>query len=668
MEAPRPRLRPRLSSGPLALLLAVACAAQVPDDDCMGCHEGDKPVVDRPALAGSIHSGLGCVDCHVDVKDLPHAENLAKVSCAQCHEAQAKEFEGSIHADLARKGVPDMPVCTSCHGTHAIYGKTDLRSIAGQFQVDHTCSGCHAKKEITDRHLRMPSPEFVNRYQSSVHGRGVHLKGLVVSATCSDCHGAHGILPGIDPSSSVHRNAIPTTCSRCHVGIFQDWEKSAHGKAWSSGGQKGPVCTDCHKAHGVGEALSGAFQLKMAQECGGCHEKEASSYGDTFHGQSTSLGYVVAAQCSDCHTPHRNLPKEDPESTVHPANLIATCGKCHPGANANFVQYDPHLDPHDKGQSALVYWVNLLMTWLLLGTFSFWGLHTFLWLQRAIIGVARKEITKPVASGKYVRRFSRAVIVTHIVIVVSFLGLVATGIPLRYHYTAWAKGLGAILGGVEVARYFHRVFAIATFGYAAWHLGFVAWHALVKRKLGLLWGPESLVPRWKDVVDFKDNFRWFLYLGKPPRYGRWTYFEKFDYFAVFWGIPVIGLSGLVLWFPAFFAKFLPGTAFSVATIVHGEEALLAAGFIFTFHFFHNHLRPENFPMDVSVFTGKVPLERFEHERPEEYEAAVKDGKLEALMEEAPLQATMWKSRLFGLIALLVGLALVLSVFATYVAG
>ena len=113
-----------------------------------------------------------------------------------------------------------------------------------------------------------------------------------------------------------------------------------------------------------------------------------------------------------------------------------------------------------------------------------------------------------------------------------------------------------------------------------------------------------------------------------PDFGRWTYWEKFDYFAVFWGIAVIGSTGLTLWFSEFFTRLLPGWTLNVATIIHSDEALLATGFIFTVHFFNTHLRPEKFPMDIVVFTGRMTIEELRNDKPAEYEALVQRGELE----------------------------------------
>ena len=148
-------------------------------------------------------------------------------------------------------------------------------------------------------------------------------------------------------------------------------------------------------------------------------------------------------------------------------------------------------------------------------------------------------------------------------------------------------------------------------------------------------GPVSLVPNWQDLKDMIAMFRWFF--GKAPRpvFDRWTYWEKFDYWAVFWGMAIIGGSGLILWFPAQFAAFLPGWVFNVATVVHGEEALLAVGFIFTIHFFNGHIRPEKFPMDLVIFTGRIPEHELKDERPGEYRRLVSDGRLESVETTPP---------------------------------
>ena len=136
----------------------------------------------------------------------------------------------------------------------------------------------------------------------------------------------------------------------------------------------------------------------------------------------------------------------------------------------------------------------------------------------------------------------------------------------------------------------------------------------------MLFGPDTMLPTRRDLHEFVRSVKWFLGMGDRPQFGRWTYWEKFDYFAVFWGMVVIGSTGLAAVVPEFFTHVLPGWLINVATIIHSDEALLATGFIFTVHFFNTHLRPEKFPMDIVIFTGRMPVEELKHDKPAEYEA------------------------------------------------
>jgi hypothetical protein len=173
----------------------------------------------------------------------------------------------------------------------------------------------------------------------------------------------------------------------------------------------------------------------------------------------------------------------------------------------------------------------------------------------------------------------------------------------------------------------------------------------------MLTGPRTLLPRWKDVLDCAGMFRWFFRGGNKPEFDRWTYWEKFDYIAEIFGSMVIGLTGLLLWFPQFASQFLPGWMFNVATIVHGYEALLAIVFIFTIHFFNAHLRPDKFPVDEVIFTGRLSEEEFKLERPAEYARAVASGEIESLRVRPA--ARWWRkvAIVLGLTAMAVGTAL-----------
>lgn len=261
---------------------------------------------------------------------------------------------------------------------------------------------------------------------------------------------------------------------------------------------------------------------------------------------------------------------------------------------------------------------------------------------------------------RYYRRFDPTQRIMHFFVVVSFLGLAVTGLPLKYAGTPWASVMAKYLGGFEALAFFHRVCGVITLLYFAVHLVLT----LLKtrgmsagRMLRFLIGPDSMVPNLNDVKQMIGHLGWFLGLAERPKFDRWTYWEKFDYWAVWWGVLIIGSSGLVLWFPSWFAQFLPGWMFNVAMIIHSDEALLATGFIFTVHFFNGHLRPGKFPMDMAIFTGKVSEHELEEDHPAWYQRLQESGQLENLLKPAPSKDFLVVSGAFGCIAVVTGLVM-----------
>ena len=257
-------------------------------------------------------------------------------------------------------------------------------------------------------------------------------------------------------------------------------------------------------------------------------------------------------------------------------------------------------------------------------------------------------------------RFNRLHRTLHAGMIVSFLSLAVTGLTLKFSYTKWAVTLSRLLGGFQTAGYIHRFAAVIMFSVFITHL--VDLYRGKKRNRqswrSLLFGPDTLLPTRQDCHEFVATMKWFLHLGPRPRYGRWTYWEKFDYFAVFWGIFIIGSTGLTLWFPVFFTRFLPGWFINVATIIHSDEALLATGFIFTVHFFNTHLRPEKFPMDTTIFTGRMQLAELKRDKPREYEELVARGELEQNLAEPHPAIVVKTIRAFAWTALAVGFGIV----------
>jgi cytochrome b subunit of formate dehydrogenase len=200
----------------------------------------------------------------------------------------------------------------------------------------------------------------------------------------------------------------------------------------------------------------------------------------------------------------------------------------------------------------------------------------------------------------------------------------------------------------------------------------MATRVVPKWKLSDWFGPTSLMPNWKDLWDLLAMFKWFLGKGPRPALDRWTYWEKFDYWAVFWGMAIIGGSGMMLVYKEAIASVLPGWVFNIATLVHGEEAILAAVFLFTVHFFNNHFRPDKLPPpDIVMFTGTVALEEFRREHPLDYQRLVATGELARHLVDAPSRPMTLGSRLLGITLIAFGLlllTLVVSGFLGSVSG
>jgi cytochrome b subunit of formate dehydrogenase len=266
--------------------------------------------------------------------------------------------------------------------------------------------------------------------------------------------------------------------------------------------------------------------------------------------------------------------------------------------------------------------------------------------------------------GPFVWRFTMAHRLMHLLAMLTFYTLVLTGIPLRYACAPFAPELMRLWGGVARAGLIHRIAAGVMVAYS---LVFGAWLVLrffkAADKLRLLRGYDTMVPDLQDARDFIKQWKWYFTGRDRPRFGRYGYLEKLDFFGEVWGLIIIGGSGMVLWFPEFFSQWLPGYWFNVATVFHGYEALIAAGFIFVVHFFNVHLRPDKFPLDAVMFHGRATVDYMEEEHPamgEELERAAASGdiavrpRLDA-MAPPPSRTQSVVSATLGFLALAVGI-------------
>ncbi len=377
----------------LAAVLGAAApvSAALSNDDCLGCH-ADSETFPAGAFDASTHSFLSCTDCHADLAEaeIPHADEAAPVDCATCHADAVAAYTKGIHATARANGQRFAAKCVDCHGVHDIRGKDDPASRVYHQNLPNTCGTCHGDAALIDE-AGIRIGDVAKAFHDSIHGVALEKKGLVVAPNCSDCHRAHDILRASEAESPVNRANIPKTCGACHVGIVAPYAKSVHGMAVAAGNGGAPTCADCHTAHSIGHVETAGWQLEVLSECGSCHAESLRTYRDTFHGQVTALGFTRVATCSGCHGAHDILPSADPASRISGEGRVATCRKCHPGANARFAGYDPHADKRDYDRNPWLYLSAKFMHFLLIGVFLFFGTHSALWFGRSLVEVRAKR-------------------------------------------------------------------------------------------------------------------------------------------------------------------------------------------------------------------------------------------------------------------------------------
>lgn len=385
-----------LAPHPLTAQAAVPAAAPA-NELCLACHgdpsltgAGGRSVAVSPEkYAASVHGRIeqACVACHADLattSDFPHAEKLAPVNCATCHDEAGRQYDTSVHAQ-ARRATPGSvaAACKDCHGAHEVRPANDPDAPTYHLNLPATCGRCHGNAEVI-RQGRIAVGDVVAQFQDSIHGQALSRSGLLSAPNCGDCHGAHDIRRKSDPQSLAFRTNVPATCGKCHEGIERRYMTGVHGQELAKGNPEAPVCVKCHSAHEVRRVEAGSWQLQVLKECGSCHEEAIRTYRDTFHGQVTQLGFLRVATCADCHGAHDIFPKNDPRSTVSSRNLVGTCARCHPAATESFAKYDPHADREDRARNPLLYWAAKAMHALLFGVFLFFGIHTALWISRSV--------------------------------------------------------------------------------------------------------------------------------------------------------------------------------------------------------------------------------------------------------------------------------------------
>ncbi|MDP9050476.1 MAG: cytochrome b/b6 domain-containing protein [Acidobacteriota bacterium] len=614
------------------LYLAYPAAAQPKpkDAECLACHSDPAMTtepdasgkrislyVDPAKMKGSVMAALfSCVDCHKDVKSSPHEKTPAKIDCAGCHADAQSAYAHSYHA-TARKPDGSVPAtCTSCHGdAHAILPAADPKSPVYHSNIPTTCGTCHGQKFLMESTGNSAQP-FVS-YQESVHGRAVE-KGSQQAAVCTDCHGAHDILPANNASSRINKFNVPGTCGKCHAGVQTVFMQSIHGQAIARGNGLAPVCTDCHGIHTIkapSDPNSSVSSAHLSSDtCARCHQgvrltqefgvvdNRISTYNDSYHGLASQGGSVVVANCSSCHGVHNIRPSSDPQSTINPASLDATCGQCHKGVTQKFTLAKVHVDTEggqtsDSGTRAVRYvrWFYIPLILLVIGG---------MFLHNAVIWRA-KMIARRNTQTRTVLRMTPNQRRQHLVLLTSFFALVVTGFALKYPDSWFAALLGL---SEHWRRIIHRIAGVVLVADGIYHIFYVALTVEGRRLIC------DLFPTWKDVTDAVGTMLYYTGFRKQkPKFARFNYAEKAEYWALVWGTALMAVTGIMLWAKIAAGNLLARWWLDAATAVHFYEAILATLAILIWHFYQVFFDPDVYPMNSAWQDGRMPFQQYREE-------------------------------------------------------
>lgn len=592
---------------------------KINSETCVECHEEsehDTNIADD--LSHSMHDGMGCLDCHADKGTMPHQEedgfNVEWEGCIACHEDEGEAY--TIHGRAAHAEDDEIPTCSDCHGDHDILPSSAKLSRTHPLNLPQTCGKCHSDLDLIERH-RIRTDHPVDIYESSIHGSAIK-NGDLAAASCNDCHSgegtAHKIYSQGHPNSSINHFNIPDTCGKCHEEVTRDYWFGIHGELVKRGDANSPVCTNCHGEHGIispKDPRSPVSRARLAEAtCTLCHasitltERYGISTGrrptfiDNYHGLKTKAGDLEVANCASCHGVHLILSSSDPESRVNPNNLDSTCGECHPGITAELAATPIHgfVEGVEKNKVAeLVKIVYILAIVLIIGLMA---LHWIIDILRQISNVMKKP---------QVRRMWADEVWQHTLLMVSFTVLVITGFALRYGDSWFASFMFGWDHGFTVRGIIHRVAAVVMSVASLWHMLYL----ISRRGRRFL---KDMLPNFDDFRQFVQRIMYNLGLAKKePRFRRFSYVEKAEYWALVWGNMVMIITGFLLWFDNFFVGILPKGFLEVALVIHFYEAILATLAILIWHLYSTVFNPHVYPMNPSWLTGKMPRDMFEHE-------------------------------------------------------
>ncbi len=587
-------------------------------DNCAKCHNKKDH---RMELSKSVHKNLSCANCHsYVVNNMDNHQKSPKegvtADCYLCHSAIAKEHKESIHGLSLTEGINEAAQCWSCHGSHNIDYVKSANSKVFPKNLVATCGKCHDDTVLTKKYS-MSTNQPGKMYSKSVHGKLV-MDGSKNAATCITCHGKHDIKNMVQFGSKIAGINLPNTCEQCHKAITDDYKKSIHYMGVKKGIRSAPSCNDCHSEHSIGSINSGnkRDQIKKIQDnaCLACHQNlmisqrygmenmNAKSYQDSYHGLASSHGDKKAAMCVDCHSVHKILPKEHPESSINKNNILATCKKCHPEATETFANSYTHTTQVNSA-AKIENIVKNVYIWLIVVVVGWMFLHNlliFIHEMRIRYKKSQNQIRIP--------RFTNNELIQHTILLTSFIILALTGFQLKFPDTLYGK-LMYHFGFNEVIRqWVHRISASVMIILSVYHAVYLV---ATTRGRDVLRG---LFPKFSDIIQMKDTILYYSHLSKKhPEFDDYNYMEKLEYWALIWGTLVMGLTGFVLWFPTIVGNWAPVWFIKVSEMIHFYEAILATLAIIIWHWFFVIFHPAEYPLNFVSINGKMSVLHYKGE-------------------------------------------------------
>ncbi len=643
--------------------------AKITPVNCLSCH--NKALLKHPfhpnmvrAMGVDGAADVSCKGCHgrhdvVSPKTEGsrwHVKNLVQ-SCGSCHGTVTEHFLQSAHGQALAAGVPEAPNCLKCHMGDVARVHAGQDSVQLKIAQEKMCISCHIENpSVAGKAVR--GSKFIASYEKSIHGAAL-LRGNASAANCVNCHGSHEMNRSFVPTSRVNKLNVQEVCAQCHASIVESYASSVHAEALHKGNMDSPVCTDCHGEHDIlkhTDPKSPVSSKNVSQQvCGTCHAslKLTRKYGlstdrfqtfsDSYHGLAVRGGAIEVVNCASCHGAHDIRRSHDSTSSVSKENIARTCGKCHPGANTRFALGSVHVSTAVKEEDPVLYWIATIYIWLIVGLIGGMAVHNgadfVKKIRRKLLIQQGLLIEEPVRHRMYLRMTLNERL-QHAALLTSFVTLVLTGFMLRYPEAWWVAGIRSLSDNVfELRSWLHRIAGVVMVTASVYHVGYLSFTARGRQLF------KDLLPALQDFSDVLNVLRFnFGVLREKPKFGRFGYVEKSEYWALVWGTVLMTLTGAMMWFENTTMSIFGKLAWDIARTVHFYEAVLATLAIVVWHFYFVIFNPDVYPMSLAWLTGKISEKDMEEEHPLELEQMRVRELQEAERREEALKETHEEDR------------------------